>query len=185
MAKQFMIGLLFFFSLFPLYTPEGMAGTSSAEPFCQKGFNDIALSPACPFCGMDREKFAFSRVFIQYDDGAVFGACSLHCAAIDMAVNIDKAPLRIWVGDYNTRELIDAEKAFWVIGGNKMGVMTKRAKWAFGTDVEAKRFVEEFGGELSSFEDAAKAAYEDMYQDTRMIRKKRKMKRMRMKKTQE
>ena len=146
--------------------------------------NDIELSPACPFCGMDRKKFAFSRVFIQYDDGSVFGACSLHCAAIDMAINIDKAPFRIWVGDYNTRELIDAEKGFWVIGGKKMGVMTKRAKWAFGTKTEAERFIQQFGGELSGFEGAAKAAYEDMYQDTRMIREKRKMKRMRMKKSQ-
>lgn len=35
------------------------------------------------------------------------------------------------VGDYNTKRLIDAEKAVWVIGGGKQGVMTKRAKWAF------------------------------------------------------
>ncbi|MDZ7698252.1 MAG: nitrous oxide reductase accessory protein NosL [Deltaproteobacteria bacterium] len=144
--------------------------------------DDIIKVPSCPLCGMDRQKFAVSRVFIEYDDGSDFGACSLHCAAIDMAVNIDKAPVKIWVGDYNTKDLINAETAFWVIGGKKMGVMTKRAKWAFKTKEAAGRFVQEFGGELSDFEGAAKAAYEDMYQDTRMIREKRKMKRMKMKK---
>ena len=145
--------------------------------------DDIIKAPSCPLCGMDRNKFNFSRVFIVYDDGATFGACSLHCAAIDMAVNIDKGPVEIWVGDYNTKGLIDAEEAFWVIGGKKMGVMTKRAKWAFGTKQAAEQFIQKFGGELTHFEGAAKAAYEDMYQDTRMIREKRKMKRMKMQKT--
>jgi len=142
---------------------------------------DIIKAPACPLCGMDRNKFNFSRTFIVYDDGSTFGGCSLHCAAIDMAVNIDKGPVEIWVGDYNTKDLIDAEKAFWVIGGKKMGVMTKRAKWAFGTKEAAEKFIGQYGGKLSNFEGAAEAAYEDMYRDTRMIREKRKMKRMRMK----
>jgi nitrous oxide reductase accessory protein NosL len=35
------------------------------------------------------------------------------------------------VSDYNTNRLIDAKKAYWVVGGNKSGIMTKRAKWAF------------------------------------------------------
>jgi len=41
---------------------------------------------------MDREKFAHSRVFVQYDDGSVLGTCSIHCAAVDQAVRIDKSP---------------------------------------------------------------------------------------------
>ena len=142
---------------------------------------DIVKAPSCPLCGMDRSKFNFSRVYVVYDDGSTFGGCSLHCGAIDMAVNIDKGPVEIWVGDYDTKHLIDAEKAFWVIGGKKMGVMTKRAKWAFGSKDAAEKFIKENGGELSNFEGAMKAAYEDMYRDTRMIREKRKMKRMKMK----
>ena len=94
--------------------------------------DDIKKHPSCKYCGMDREKFAHSRIYIEYDDGTTEGTCSVHCAAIDLALNIDKTPKAIWVGDYNTKKLIDAEKAFWVIGGSKTGVMTKRAKWAFG-----------------------------------------------------
>ncbi|MBN2123227.1 MAG: nitrous oxide reductase accessory protein NosL [Deltaproteobacteria bacterium] len=134
---------------------------------------DIEDIPFCKYCGMDRLKFAHSRVLITYDDGTKFGACSLHCAAVDLALNIDKAPVLIEVGDLNTRELIDAEKAFWVIGGDRMGVMTKRAKWAFAGREEAEKFVSEHGGTLATLDEALKAAFEDMYGDVQMIRKKR------------
>ncbi len=93
--------------------------------------DDIKKHTACKYCGMDREKFAHSRIFIEYDDETTEGTCSLHCAAIDLALNIDKTPEAIRVGDYNTKNLIDTEKAFWIIGGSRRGVMTQRAKWAF------------------------------------------------------
>ena len=47
--------------------------------------DDISKHPACPLCGMDRTKFAHSRVYVQYDDGSSIGACSIHCGAVDMA----------------------------------------------------------------------------------------------------
>ncbi len=142
--------------------------------------DDIKKHPSCKYCGMDREKFAHSRIYIEYDDGTTEGTCSVHCAAIDLALNIDKTPKAIWVGDYNTKKLIDAEKAFWVIGGSKTGVMTKRAKWAFGKKEDAEKLISENGGNLAVFDEALKSAYEDMYQDTKMIREKRKMKKMKM-----
>jgi nitrous oxide reductase accessory protein NosL len=82
--------------------------------------------------------------------------------------------------DYATKELINAEKACWVLGGSKTGVMTKRAKWAFATKESADGFVSANGGSLISFDDALKASYEDMNADTKTIREKRKMKRMQM-----
>jgi len=140
--------------------------------------DDINAVPACPFCGMDRQKFAHSRVFIQYDDGSVMGGCSIHCAAADMAVNLDKAPLSIWVGDYNHKNLSNAESSTWVLGGKKTGVMTKRAKWAFEKKEDADRFIQSEGGEIVTFEKAIRAAYEDMYEDNKLIRERRKAKRM-------
>jgi nitrous oxide reductase accessory protein NosL len=141
---------------------------------------DVKKYPSCPYCGMDRAKFAHSRVLVEYEDGSSFAACSLHCAAVNIAVNIDKAPKAIMVGDYNTKKLIDAEKAAWVIGGNKMGVMTKRAKWAFENKADANSFIKQNGGETSSLDNALKASFEDMYQDTKMIRERRKEKRKKM-----
>ena len=91
-------------------------------------------------------------------------------------------PKAILVGDYNTKELVDGEKASWVLGGSVKGVMTGRAKWAFTDRAAAERFIADHGGEMVDFEAAINAAYEDMYKDTRMIRKKRQeMKKMNMK----
>ncbi len=140
--------------------------------------DDIKKYPSCKYCGMDREKFGHSRMLMEYEGGTSLGTCSLHCMAIELAIYIDKTPKAILVGDYNSKTLIDAEKASWVIGGSKMGVMTKRAKWAFGAKEDAEKFIKENGGDLASFEQAIKAAYEDMYADTKIIRERRKMRKM-------
>jgi nitrous oxide reductase accessory protein NosL len=139
---------------------------------------DIKLHPACKYCGMDRERFAHSRLFIAYEDGSSQGTCSVHCAAIEFALQIDKTPKTMQVGDFYGKSLVEAEKAFWVLGGGKPGVMTKRAKWAFGKREDAERFIAENGGSLVTFEEAFKASFEDMYADTKMIQERRKMRKM-------
>ena len=144
--------------------------------------DDVKKYPSCKYCGMDREKFSHSRILIEYGDGTTEGMCSLHCVAVDLAIHIDRIPKNIWVGDYNSKKLVHAKKASWIIGGNKMGVMSRRAKWAFEKKEDAERFKAENGGELATFEQAVKAAYEDMYADTKMIRERRKMRKMEHKK---
>jgi len=151
-----------------------LAGVSSAADL------DVTRKPSCSYCGMDRDKFAYSRMLVTYDDGTETATCSIHCAAVDMAVNIDRAPTSIRVGEYKTRRLVDAETAYWVIGGAKSGVMSARAKWAFADRKDADAFVAANGGAVAGFEDAIKAAYEDLYADTKTIRDRRKMKRMKM-----
>jgi nitrous oxide reductase accessory protein NosL len=135
---------------------------------------DVSATPSCQYCGMDRHKFAHSRMVIEYDDGTKVGVCSLHCAAIDLSLNIDKTPKIIWVADYNTKMLIDAEKATWIMDPAKPGVMTRTAKWAFAKKEDAEKFTKENGGHLAAFEECLKAAYEGMYADLKMIRDKRK-----------
>jgi len=140
----------------------------------QAGDDDKSIA-SCKYCGMDRAKFSHSRMLIEYSDGSVVGTCSLHCASLDLAMNIDKMPRAIKVGDFASRELIDAEQASWVIGGSAMGVMTKNAKWAFAKQSDAANFVKQKGGMQATYEEAMKAAYGDMYADTKMIRDKRQM----------
>jgi hypothetical protein len=142
--------------------------------------SDIVNHPSCPHCGMDRDKFSFSRMLLGYDDGSEVGTCSIRCAAVDMVNNLDKAPVKMMVGDYNTDELIDAETAIWVIGGKRPGVMSKRAKWAFAQRADAEAFITENNGEIATFEEALQATYSDLYEDTRMIRERRKARRARM-----
>jgi nitrous oxide reductase accessory protein NosL len=142
--------------------------------------NDIAGHPHCPICGMDRHTFAHSRMLIHYEDGSRFGACSLHCAALELAYRPGKIPAKIEVADLGTHKLVDVQAATWVIGGNKMGVMTANAKWAFEKAEDARRFIADQGGNITDFETAVSAAFAEMYQDTLMIREKRK--RMKQKK---
>jgi hypothetical protein len=126
---------------------------------------------------MDRGKFNRSRMIIEFEDGSTLAVCSLHCAAAELASSA-KMPVAIRVADYETTELIDAENAVWVLGGSKKGVMTAQPKWAFANRKEAEGFVKEYGGSIVGFDSALKAAYEDMYEDTRMILEFRELKRV-------
>jgi nitrous oxide reductase accessory protein NosL len=139
----------------------GLSGLSAAE------------DQSCSYCGMYKSKFEHSWVIIEHEDNTLVSVCSIHCAAIDMALHTDKNIRKISVGDYDQRKPIDAETAYWVIGGDIMGVMTSRAKWAFETKDGADNFIKKHGGRIANFREVIKAAFEDMYQDTLMIRRKR------------
>jgi nitrous oxide reductase accessory protein NosL len=152
----------------------------AAGPVLATELQDAHEHAACDYCGMNRVKFAHSRMLIEYQDGLPAALCSLHCAAIELALTIDKTPTAIKVGDFNSQQLINAETAFWVIGGKKPGVMTMRGKWAFSEKAAAEQFVASSGGIISDFDHAMRAAYEDMYKDTMMIRNKRAMKKKMM-----
>ena len=141
---------------------------------------DVRRHPSCPYCGMDRQQYAHSRMLMDYSEGGATGICSIHCAASEISVNRAKTLVNMYVADYLTRNLILAEKAFWVIGGNKPGVMTKRAKWAFKEKEQAEGFIKENGGRHAMFQDAMKATFEDMNEDIKMIRERRRAKQMKM-----
>ena len=144
--------------------------------------HDQIAHVACSYCGMDRTKFGHSRMLVEYQDGGEVGTCSIHCMALEFANAIDRMPKQILVGDYISQELIDANKAVWVLGGDRQGVMTSRAKWAFSDQAAAETFIKNHDGEIVDFDQAMKASYEDMYRDTQRIRKMRAMKKKKMKK---
>jgi copper chaperone NosL len=138
---------------------------------------DVQQFSTCGLCGMSRGMFSHSRTLIEYEDGSQVANCSLHCIAVELANTIDKIPVLLRVADYDTKVLLDCDKAVWVMGGARKGVMTAQAKWAFADRAAAERFIQGNGGSIVSFDEAIKAAYDDMYQDTKMIREFRKMKR--------
>jgi len=126
----------------------------------------------CHYCGMRRAQYGHSWIILEHEGGSVKGVCSIHCASIDMVIHSKKLIRSITVGDYYTQKQIDTNKAFWVIGGNKAGVMTRRAKWAFETKKAADDFISRYGGQPAIFSDVLKASFEDMYEDILMIQKK-------------
>ena len=137
-----------------------------------------AAEVACIYCGMYKAKFGYSWVVIVHEDSTRAELCSIHCAAIHFALHTHQTIDAITVGDYFTARQIDADKAHWVIGGDKLGVMTSRAKWAFETREAAAKFITEQGGQPAVFKEVIKAAFEDMYNDTIMIQRKRKLMKM-------
>lgn len=139
-----------------------MPQTTKSSDYSKK--NDITANPECKYCGMDRKKFDFSRMLVLQEDSGEIGTCSIHCTAIDRALNYDNSPRWIGVGDYITKKLINAKKAYWVIGGDRRGVMSIRGKWAFEKKKDAEEFIGVHGGEIRSFDFAFQAAFEDMWE---------------------
>ncbi len=124
--------------------------------------DDGTAFPSCAHCGMDRVKFARSRMRVEYEDGTAVGTCSLRCVVMELDGHPDKRVKSIRVADYDTRNLLDAKKAVWVIGGSRKGVMTRRAKWAFASEAAAKKFIAAYGGASATFDAALRAAREDL-----------------------
>jgi nitrous oxide reductase accessory protein NosL len=129
--------------------------------------SDIEDHRSCAYCGMDRKAYGFSRMLIQYEDGALVGVCSLHCAVVELGANQGRTVKTLLVADRDTRILIDAEKAIWVMGGKKRGVMTQMPKWAFQTKADAEAFIKTNGGKIVPWAEALAAAREELVQEHR------------------
>ena len=116
---------------------------------------------------MDRKAYGFSRMLVQYEDGTTVGTCSLHCAVIELDAHSGRAVKALLVADRDSRTLLEAEKAIWVMGGKKRGVMTERPKWAFQSREDAEVFIRANGGKVVTWADALAAAREDVTKKTR------------------
>jgi nitrous oxide reductase accessory protein NosL len=134
---------------------------------------DVEKIPSCQYCGMDRAKFAATRMLVEYENGTVIGTCSIHCAAVDLAQSFGKAIKALKVADHRTGELVDAEKAVWVVGAGVPGVMAAKSRVAFAGKADAEAFRKEKGGEIADFNAAITSTYCDMWPDTQAIRSRR------------
>ena len=146
--------------------------------------NDIAKYPACPYCGMSRRQFHHARTLVHYGDDLPDATCALHCAAISLAINVDRGPKAIYVADFaapaEPKPLVEVAQATFLVGSSLPGVMTKRSKVAYGSEAAAKAAQATLGGELMDFNKVLLAAYADMAQDVAMIRKNREERRKQM-----
>jgi nitrous oxide reductase accessory protein NosL len=121
----------------------------------------VEAPKACLQCGMNRITFAYSRMVIDYADGTSDGVCSLNCAVEQMKKYPKKQVMSLKVADYATKELVDARTATWVVGGNKLGVMTAMPKWAFARKEDAEKFIKENDGRLTNFNEALDLALKE------------------------
>ncbi len=144
--------------------------------------DELTKYPRCRYCGMMRAKFSSTRMLLVYENGGVDPTCSLHCAAISLALNMDLGPKEMYVGDAGAdgdiKPLTDAGKAQYVIDPSKPGVMTKVSKLAYSGRAKADAAAAaeasaKAGAKVVDFDTALTDAYLGMAQDTIMIRKRR------------
>lgn len=129
---------------------------------CQAAEMPVEAPADCKHCGMNRTAFGHSRMVVTYTDGSSTGTCSINCAVIDMKKQPEKEVKTLQVGDYTSKNLIDAKSAVWIIGGKKKGVMTPVAKWAFADKKAAEAFVKENGGKLATFDEVLAATEKEL-----------------------
>ncbi len=111
----------------------------------------------CDNCGMDRNRFARTRYEFETSKGR-FHTCSLSCVVI-LSMKLGESPQKVKVAEYLRPErMLDAERAFYVIGSRAPGTMTRVSKLAFSDRAGAEDFIKRYGGRLSDFDEAFREA---------------------------
>lgn len=126
----------------------------------------------CPVCGMSLKKFYKTSHTSKTRNSTPKQYCSMRCLAVDMSQNnIDTK--NIQVVDVVSQKLIDAKVAFYVVGSDIKGTMSKVSKLAFSSAESADDFSMENGGDVVSFDKALKMAQESLKSDIAMVTKKK------------
>ncbi|MDD3855119.1 MAG: hypothetical protein A3J96_05230 [Sulfurimonas sp. RIFOXYC2_FULL_36_7] len=112
----------------------------------------------CSRCGMDLVKYYKTSHSATHND-TQYQYCSIHCFEDHLGEGVTlKNPK---VVDVKSLKFIDATKAYYVVGSQKRGTMSKISKYAFANEEEAKKFQGEFGGEIMDFNKALEVAKKD------------------------
>lgn len=122
----------------------------------------------CTKCGMNLSKF-YKTSHVLHSDNKNIHTCSLHCLA-DVMKNNKGTPK---VVDVDSLKLINAKKAFYVVGSKKPGTMSMVSKYAFKSKQGAESFQKKFGGKIVSFKKALMMANKTFYKEAKMISMKR------------
>ena len=126
----------------------------------------------CNVCGMHLTKYYRTNHTAEFKNGHKEQYCSLHCLS-EVHKNYEQKIKNIQVVDTNSLKLIDAKKAFYVIGSSKEGTMSPISEYAFSTKIEAEKFKKEFGGEIHTFEETLKLAKDNLDKDNEILDEKR------------
>lgn len=115
----------------------------------------------CDNCRMDRNKWARTRHEFHNSKGT-FHTCSIHCVAA-MSRKMKENPGDVKVAEYmHPENMLDAGKAFYVIGSTAPGTMTGKSKIAFSKKEEADKFAARYGGVVAGFERALTEARKEL-----------------------
>ena len=126
----------------------------------------------CNVCGMHLTKYYKTNHTAEFKNGHKEQYCSLHCLS-EVHKDYEQKIKNIQVVDTNSLKLIDAKKAFYVVGSSKEGTMSPISEYAFSTKIEAEKFKKEFGGEIHTFEETLKLSKDNLDKDNEILDEKR------------
>jgi len=162
MLKRFSLLLLLAISLLNAKPFSKMATT---KPILVQ---DGAKKMWCVVCGMNLKMF-YKTSYIAGDKQY----CSIRCLVADMSNSPTKLD-EVKVVDAKTEQLIIAKDAFFVIGSDVKGTMSKVSKLAFAKKSDAEAFVKEHGGKIVDFQTVIKEAKASLKRDSAMVGMKKK-----------
>ena len=126
----------------------------------------------CNVCGMHLTKYYKTNHTAEFKNGHQEQYCSLHCLS-EVHKDYEQKIKNIQVVDTNSLKLIDAKKAFYVVGSSKEGTMSPISEYAFSTKIEAEKFKKEFGGEIHTFAETLKLSKDKLDKDNEILDEKR------------
>jgi copper chaperone NosL len=163
-----MLIMALFLTVLSLYA-EGFTKSATVKPeLVQKG----SQKEWCPICGMNIEAFYKTSHTSKIHNHKDRQYCSMRCLAVDMqehAINIDD----IKVVDVATQKLIYAKSAYYIVGSDVAGTMSKVSKLAFADKEAAEDFNMEHGGKIVDFTTALKMAQDSLALDIEMVQNKK------------
>ena len=113
----------------------------------------------CPICGMTLRKFYKTNHIIKLKNKEYIQYDSLRCLVIGMKnKKIDK----IYLIDAKTNDIIDTNKAYYVINSKIKGTMSKVSKFGFKNKKDALNFIKKNAGYLANFKEAKNIALKEI-----------------------
>lgn len=170
MKKSICLLIFLFASIFANLNAQEMFQT--VEPNDATFVKTDSSKEFCNVCGMHLAKYYKTNHATEFKNGHKEQYCSLHCQA-QIHKDYEKKIKTIQVVDTNTLKLIDASKAFYVVGSSKEGTMSPISEYAFASKEEAINFQKEFGGEIHNFNESLKLAKDNLNKDDELLAEKR------------
>jgi nitrous oxide reductase accessory protein NosL len=113
---------------------------------------------SCAVCGMNLVKFYKTSHMAEYN-GKPVQYCSIHCLEHHLEDGVEVKNPR--VVDVSTLKFIPVLEAYYVVGSDLRGTMSRVSKYAFSSLEDAKKFQAKHGGKIMDFRAALEKAKED------------------------
>ena len=170
MKKSLGLFILFFAFIFTNLNAQEMFQTVEAKDATL--VKTDSSKEFCNVCGMHLTKYYKTSHTAEFKNGHKEQYCSLHCLA-EVHKNYEDKIKNIQVVDTNSLKLIDAKKAFYVVGSSKEGTMSPVSEYAFLNKDEALKFKNEFGGDIYNFDESLKLSKDRLEKDNVALNEKR------------